>query len=70
MYVLWYFRLLLNEFNALIKVGDIALVTEICSSGVRLFYAIMNEYAVLKSCLPIDKYMLAILQSVGNVCKD
>lgn len=62
------FRLLLNEYSALIKVGDIALITEIRSLGVRLFYALMNEYKVLKNCPPIEQlFVLPVLQSVGNV---
>lgn len=63
-----YFRLLLNEYNALIKIGDVALAAEICSLGVRLFYTLMNEYTVLKTCTPIDKFISAMLQSIGIVC--
>jgi len=63
-----YFRLLQNEYSAVIKIGDVALAAEIRSLGVRLFYTLMNEYAVLKTCTPIDKYILAMLQSIGTVC--
>ncbi|XP_025411523.1 ectopic P granules protein 5 homolog isoform X2 [Sipha flava] len=60
-------QLILKELNELNKIGDIALVTDIRSSGVRLFYALMSEYVVFKTCPPIDKFVLAILQTIGNV---
>jgi hypothetical protein len=63
----YYSRLILKELNELNKIGDIALVTDIRSSGVRLFYALMSEYVVFKTCPPIDKFVLAILQTIGNV---
>lgn len=63
-----YFRLILNEFNALIKIGDIALVTEVHSLGVKLFYTFMSECTLLRTCSPIEKFVLAVLQSLGNVC--
>lgn len=62
------FRLILNEFSTLVHIGDIALVAEIRSSGVRLFHTLMSEYTTLRTCPPVDKFMLIILQSIGNVC--
>jgi len=56
-----------NEYNELIKIGDIALVTDIQSSGVWLFYTLMSEYAIVRTCPSIEKFMLTILQSIGNV---
>ncbi|KAE9544479.1 hypothetical protein AGLY_000020 [Aphis glycines] len=60
-------ELIFNEFNALIKIGDIALVADIQSSGVWLFYTLMSEYAILKTCPFIEKFVLNMLQSIGNV---
>lgn len=57
----------MSELDTLKRIGDIALVAEIRVSGVRLFYAIMTEYTVLKTCPPIEKFVLNILQSIGNV---
>lgn len=59
--------MILSELDTLKRIGDIALVAEICVSGVRLFYAIMTEYTVLKTCPPIEQFVLNILQSIGNV---
>lgn len=54
----------------MIKAGDISLISEISSSGVRLFYAIMSEYKILSTCPPIKKFVLGILQIIGNVCNN
>lgn len=58
----------MNELNTLIKVGDIALVNEIRSSGVKLFYTLISEYKIMKSCSFTEQFLLNILQSIGNVC--
>jgi len=58
----------LNEFNVLSKGGDIALLAEIRVSGVKLFYALMTEYTIMKTCPPIEKFVFTIIQSIGNVC--
>lgn len=58
---------MLNEVGALVKIGDIALVTEIRSLGVRLFYILLSEYKTLRTCPPTEIFLLNILQSVGNV---
>lgn len=51
----------------MIKIGDIALVADIQRTGVWLFYTLMSEYEVLRTCPSIEKFVLAMLQSTGNV---
>lgn len=67
-FIIFNVRSILNEFGELTKIGDIALATEIRSSSIRLFYELISEYTVLRTCPPIEKFALAILQSIGNVC--
>ncbi|XP_050432163.1 ectopic P granules protein 5 homolog [Adelges cooleyi] len=60
-------QLLISEISTLLKVGDVALVAELRSSGVKFFYMLLSEYTILKTCPTIEKFAFVILQTVGKV---
>ncbi|XP_050538200.1 ectopic P granules protein 5 homolog isoform X2 [Daktulosphaira vitifoliae] len=58
---------IISELAALSKVGDIALMSKLKSSGVQIFYKIIKDYEILKTCPAIETFILVILQSIGKV---